>query len=74
MIRTVKVWCRYDPQKHTIASLHKFKYGVKPRAGCIILQLRGTCAAPNDKGHRKWPLLFCPLTVTRSRRTSSRCR
>lgn len=49
MIRTIKVWCRYDPKKHTIAGLHRKKRFVKPRSGCVILQLKGICAVPRNR-------------------------
>jgi hypothetical protein len=49
VIRTIKVWCLYDPERRLIVKMHRLKRRLKPRAECVIVQLKGLYATARIK-------------------------
>jgi hypothetical protein len=47
-IRTLKIWALYDPWNCVIVKMHRKKRFLKPRAGHVILQLKGIYARPKS--------------------------
>jgi hypothetical protein len=44
VIRTITLWCNYDPKRRLIIEQAQYKYMLHKLTGCVFIKLKGTYA------------------------------